>query len=154
MRKRSRRDLSLLSARTRERADKEAFQSRLNPSSHRNTQAQSRCHKRTGLSRRQTSAIPQGLALYTIMKTEDKHIECISDFCGNFKTNGAWADLYERPDGSRYVMLGGDWEQFGEHSPACLEDTDELFAPFLASCEQDEDFGFARQHWSEKGATS
>lgn len=82
------------------------------------------------------------------MNTEDKHIECISDFCGNLRSPGAWADIFEKEDGTRYVALGGGWEFYGEKTPQVIPDSDPLYQPFLDACEAGEDFGFARLHWS------
>lgn len=78
-----------------------------------------------------------------IMNAPDKHVECVSDFCGNYKHPGAWADIYERENGSCYVALGGGWEFYGPKTPKTLEDSDPLFSPFLASCEADEDESYS-----------
>jgi hypothetical protein len=78
----------------------------------------------------------------------DKHIECVSDFCGNNYNPGAWADVYERPDGSRYIALGGGWEFYAPHTPEVIEESDSHYAPFLAACDAFEDFGYAKLHWS------
>lgn len=77
----------------------------------------------------------------------DKHIECVSDFCGNNYNPGAWADIYERPDGSRYIALGGGWEFYAPHTPEVIEESDPHYAPFIAACATCEDFGYARLHW-------
>ena len=80
--------------------------------------------------------------------TEDKHIECVSDYCGNYKHAGAWADIFERPDGSRYISLNGGWEFYAQNTPEFIEDSDPHYGPFLAACETYEDFGYAERHWS------
>jgi hypothetical protein len=80
--------------------------------------------------------------------SEDTHLECVSDFCGNIRNPGAWADVFQRPDGSKYVALGGGWEFYAARTPERIEESDALYAPFLASCDAQEDFGFARLHWS------
>ena len=80
----------------------------------------------------------------------DKHIECVSDFCGNeypFKP-GAWADLWERADGSRYISLGGGWCYYAEKTPDTIDETSPHFKPFLKACDAGEDFGYAREHFS------
>lgn len=78
---------------------------------------------------------------------DDTHVECVSDFCGNYRHPGAWADLFQRPDGARYLRLGGGWEFYGSNTPEVIEETDEHFAPFLKACEQDSDFDYAKTHW-------
>lgn len=76
-----------------------------------------------------------------------KHLACISDFCGNHKSPGAWADLYEKPDGTRRIALGGGWKFYGAKSPKFIDEGDPHFVPFLAACETGEDFGYARKNW-------
>lgn len=42
-----------------------------------------------------------------------KQIECIQDFCGNFKMDGFCADIIQSEiTFKRYILLGGDWLQF------------------------------------------
>ena len=82
------------------------------------------------------------------MSNEDKHVECISDYCGNaYKDCGAWADIYERPDGSRYITLGGGWEFWATNPPDVIEDSNEHYTPFIEACAKCEDFGYAATHW-------
>lgn len=78
----------------------------------------------------------------------DKHIECVSDFCGNYKHPGAWADIWERPDGSRYIVLGGAWTFYAENTPETIDERSPHFAPFLVACADGSDFGYAKKHWS------
>jgi hypothetical protein len=82
--------------------------------------------------------------------TEDRHVECVSDFCGDRYSPGAWADIYERPDGSRYIALGGGWEFYAPDAPAVIEDLDPHYAPFLAACNDCEDtgIGYAELNWA------
>ena len=80
-------------------------------------------------------------------KPEDKHLECISDFCGNPRTPGHWADVFERPDGSRYVQLGGGWEYFTEIVPDVIEDSSEHYEPFIQACADDDDIGYVEKHF-------
>lgn len=84
----------------------------------------------------------------TSSEVEDRHVECVSDFCGNNRNPGAWADIYERPDGSRYIALGGGWEFYAPHTPPEIEKSNPHYEPFLAACETCEDFGYAELHWS------
>lgn len=77
----------------------------------------------------------------------DVHIECVSDFCGNARNPGAWADLWRRDDGSRYVALGGDWQSYAPHAPDVIDETDSRFAGFLAACDSGDDFGFVAKNW-------
>ena len=77
-----------------------------------------------------------------------KHLACVSDFCGNHTHPGAWADLYEKPDGTKRVVLGGGWDFYGEKTPEFLDEGDPHFAPFLSACEAGEDFGYARKNWN------
>ena len=77
----------------------------------------------------------------------DTHIECISDFCGNNKTPGHWADLWERPDGRRYITLGGGWTFFTENAPDSIDATSPHFAAFIVACESGEDIGYVREHF-------
>jgi len=81
--------------------------------------------------------------------SKDTHIECVSDFCGNTWNPGAWADLWERPDGSRYITLGGGWEFYAECTPETVNQDSPHFLPFLAACESGDDFGYAEQHWKK-----
>lgn len=81
------------------------------------------------------------------MSKTDKHIECVSDFCGNHKKPGAWADLWERPDGSRYVSLGGGWQYYAPGTPETIDQSSLHFQPFLKACETGEDFGYAAKNW-------
>jgi hypothetical protein len=87
------------------------------------------------------------MELNAINKKEDTHIECLSDFCGNYKSPGAWADLSQRPDGSRYIALGGDWIHYAPHAPEIIEGSDARFAGFVEACERNEDFTFVRENW-------
>ena len=89
------------------------------------------------------------------MKTTkpDKHVECVSDFCGNHKDPGAWADIFERPDGTRYIGLGGAWLCYAEQTPEFIEEDDPHFQPFLDACEKCEDFGYAKEHWDTSAKT-
>jgi hypothetical protein len=76
------------------------------------------------------------------------HVECVSDFCGNHKSPGAWADLMQRPDGSQVIKLGGNWRHYGQATPEYIEADDPHFQPFLVACAEDTDFTYARTHWS------
>lgn len=80
----------------------------------------------------------------------DKHIKCVSDFCGNRNSPGAWSDLWEREDGSRYVALGGWWRYYAPFAPDYIEDTDSRFAGFLEACESGDDFGFVAKNWTQE----
>lgn len=83
----------------------------------------------------------------------NRHLECVSDFNGNDWAGkpGAWADLWERPDGSRVITLGGGWEFYAPGAPGEIPDTSPHFKPFLAACETGDDFGYARRHWPTVG---
>lgn len=81
------------------------------------------------------------------MKT-DTHVECVSDFCGNHKHPGAWADLWQRPDGTLYVRLGGGWEFYGAKSPEVVDQSSPHFNAFLKACNADSDFAYAKKHWN------
>jgi hypothetical protein len=83
-------------------------------------------------------------------KQKDTHIECVSDFCGNRKSPGAWADIFQRPDGTRYIGLGGAWQFYAENCPEIIEQNSPHYAPFLAACATGEDFGYAAKHWPKK----
>lgn len=76
-----------------------------------------------------------------------EHVECISDFCGNYKSPGAWADLYECKDGSQVIMLGGGWVFYGKNTPEFIHDTSEHFKPFLEACENNSDFAYVKEHF-------
>lgn len=76
------------------------------------------------------------------MRNTDKHIECISDFCGNHKTNGFWADIFQREDGSKYIGLGGDWVQFNKNTPEFIEENSKHYLPFIKACNDCEDSGY------------
>ena len=78
----------------------------------------------------------------------DKHIECISDFCGNYKSPGAWADIFERADGTRYIGLGGGWEFYCDYPPKIIHQDSPHYAPFIEACNKWEDFGYAKKHWN------
>lgn len=80
----------------------------------------------------------------------DTWIECTSDFCGNNKHPGAWSDLWERPDGTKYLRLGGGWAFYGDQTPEMIDQSSAHFLPFLKACENDSDFGYAKKHWSNK----
>ena len=84
------------------------------------------------------------------MKTKkDRHVDCISDFCGNTRNPGAWADLWERPNGSRYITLGGGWEFYCDAPPEKIEENDPHFLPFQVACDKGEDFGYAKQNFTK-----
>ena len=78
----------------------------------------------------------------------DHHLECVSDFCGNHKSPGAWADKFARADGTEYVALGGGWVFYGVNTPEFIDSEDPHYAPFLESCADGTDFAYARQHWN------
>jgi hypothetical protein len=82
----------------------------------------------------------------------DEHVECVSDFCGNNKHPGAWADLWKRSDGSTYIALGGDWCFYGENTPETIDETSPHFKPFLQACDADSDFAYVKRHFSKKTA--
>lgn len=84
------------------------------------------------------------------MKTKDTHLECVSDFCGNdWKGQpGAWADLWKRKDGTRYISLGGGWEHYAKNTPEVIDESSPHFLPFLSACDKGEDFGYAKQHFA------
>ena len=77
----------------------------------------------------------------------DRQVKCVSDFCGSYESPGAWADLYERKDGTRYIRLGGGWLYYGKNTTEFIEDSDPHFVPFLKACDECEDFTYARTHW-------
>lgn len=79
-----------------------------------------------------------------------KHIECISDFCGNNSTGkpGAWADIYEKDDGSKVIVLGGGWEFYAKNTPIEIPESDKHYQPFIEACNNQTDFGYAMEHWS------
>ena len=81
------------------------------------------------------------------MDPEPRHVACISDFCGNYRSPGAWADLWQRPDGSQFITLGGGWTFYGPGTPAQIEQESPHFTPFLAAAAADEDFAYAAKHW-------
>jgi hypothetical protein len=83
---------------------------------------------------------------------DDTHVACVSDFCGNWKDPGTWADLFQRPDGTRYIQLGGGWLYYAKDTPEVIEETSEHFVPFLAACDECADIGYAREHWERKAA--
>lgn len=63
------------------------------------------------------------------MAKEDKHIECVSDFCGNHRDSGFCADVLERPDGSSYIYQGGAWLCCTRCKPEIIEDSDPHYKP-------------------------
>lgn len=83
------------------------------------------------------------------LAVDDTHVECVSDFCGNHRSPGHWADVFERPDGSRYVGLGGDWEFYHEHAPSIIEQTDARYDGFLAACLTGDDIKFIRDNFGK-----
>lgn len=79
-----------------------------------------------------------------------KHLECISDYCGNERTTpGAWADLWERADGTKYITLGGGWPYYGKNTPEVIEENSQHYLPFIQACNDGEDFAYARKHWDK-----
>lgn len=85
---------------------------------------------------------------------QDEHLRCVSDFCGNHRHPGAWADLFRRPDGTEYLQLGGGWIFYGENTPEIIEQGDPRFQPFLRACEDTSDFVYAEKHWTDAGTAS
>lgn len=79
--------------------------------------------------------------------SSDTHLECISDFCGNHRHPGAWADIWQRQDGSKYATLGGDWEFYAPNAPETIEETDPRWEGFLKACEEGTDFGYVAANW-------
>lgn len=41
-----------------------------------------------------------------------RHLECIFDFCGNYNSEGIWADLWEDESGEKFVSFGGGWVSY------------------------------------------
>jgi len=80
---------------------------------------------------------------------KDAHVECVSDFCGTHTHPGAWADIYQRKDGSQYIALGGGWAFYGKNTPTYVEESDPLYKPFLVACKNRTDFAFAHKHWDK-----
>jgi len=77
----------------------------------------------------------------------DKHIGCITDFCGNHRSPGHWADILQRGDGSFYIRLGGWWEYYHEAAPSIIEANDPRYNGFVAACETGDDIDFVRKNW-------
>lgn len=78
---------------------------------------------------------------------DHEHIACVSDFNGNYRQPGAWADIFRRPDGTRYIGLGGGWRYYAQTCPDIIEESSPDFAPFLAACDEGDDFAFAAKRW-------
>ena len=84
------------------------------------------------------------------MKTDDTHVECVSDFCGSECRGqpGAWADLWRRANGTQYVSLGGGWLYYAKNTPDVIDESSPHFRPFLAACDKGEDFAYAKRHFA------
>jgi hypothetical protein len=76
-----------------------------------------------------------------------KHVDCISDFCGNDRNPGFWADIFQRPNGTSYVSLGGGWMHYHATAPCSIEDSDPIYVQFLKACEADVEIQFLRDNF-------
>ncbi len=52
------------------------------------------------------------------------HVECLEDFCGNWKSPGFWADLWRAESGAEVVTLGGCWPYYA--APGDVEQIEKI----------------------------
>jgi hypothetical protein len=76
-----------------------------------------------------------------------RHVECISDFAGSWRSPGHAADIMEREDGSRFIALSGWWVYYHERSPEFIEDKDQRFLGFIEAASTGDDIEFVRNNW-------
>jgi hypothetical protein len=81
-------------------------------------------------------------------QTGHTHVRCVSDFCGNTRSPGAWADIFQRHDGTHYVGLGGGWAYYARNTPEIIDEKNPHYLPFLNACDAGDDFAYARKNWS------